>query len=76
MGADGSEVTNLSRNPAQESVQGDFSWSPDGTQILFHTDRDGNVEVYVMDADGGNPTNLTSHPGSDTAATWVPTTGD
>ena len=31
---------------------GHLAWSPDGRQILFHTDRDGNVKVYVMDADG------------------------
>jgi dipeptidyl aminopeptidase/acylaminoacyl peptidase len=29
-------------------------------RILFATDRDGDLEVYVMNADGGSPTNLTS----------------
>ncbi len=29
-------------------------------QIAFNSDRDGNFEVYVMDADGSNPTSLTN----------------
>lgn len=38
----------------------DFSnWSPDGTKILFNLDRDGNLEIYVMNADGSDPVNLT-----------------
>jgi Tol biopolymer transport system component len=32
-------------------------WSPDGTKILFNTDRDGDQDLYVMDEDGSNPTN-------------------
>lgn len=36
-----------------------------GGTITFHSDRDGNHEVYVMDADGSNPTNLSRHPGWD-----------
>ena len=71
MNADGSNLTNLTNNPAGDSVQGDFAWSPDGTQILFHTDRDGNVEVYVMNADGSNQINLTNSPETDYSAIWV-----
>ena len=72
MNADGSEQTNLTNTAAAESTQGDFAWSPDGSKIIFHTDRDGDVEVYVMDADGGNPTNLSAHPSTDVASIWVP----
>jgi TolB protein len=72
MDADGGNQTNLTNNPANESIQGDFSWSPDGTQILFHSDRDGDVEVYVMNADGSNQVNLSNSPGStDFGAIWV-----
>lgn len=34
-------------------------------QIVYHSDRDGNLEIYVMDPDGSNQTNLTDNPASD-----------
>ncbi len=30
------------------------AWSPDGTQIVFLSDRDGSWQIYAMDADGSN----------------------
>jgi hypothetical protein len=30
------------------------SWSPDGSQIAFLTDRNGQWEIWVMNADGSN----------------------
>jgi dipeptidyl aminopeptidase/acylaminoacyl peptidase len=35
------------------------SFSPDGSKILFHSYRDGNAEIYVMNSDGWNQTRLT-----------------
>jgi Tol biopolymer transport system component len=35
------------------------SFSPDGSKILFISNRDGNREIYVMNADGTNQTRLT-----------------
>ena len=47
------------------------SWSPsDGKRIAFVSDRDGNPEIYVMDADGGNPQNLTNNPQNDLQPAW------
>ena len=63
---------NLTNSPSQESLEGDFAWSPDGAQILYHSDQDGDVEVYVMNADGSHQVNLTNHPASDFASIWVP----
>jgi Tol biopolymer transport system component len=48
------------------------SWSPDGTRISFHSHRDNNREVYVMNADGSNQTRLTDNPASDAGASWSP----
>ena len=49
---------------------GDPSWSPDGKRIAFMSDRDGNWEIYVMDADGGNQQNLTNNPHGDGNPAW------
>ena len=41
------------------------AWSPDGHQIVFVSNRDGaafqDVDIFAMDADGGNVTRLTDH---------------
>lgn len=47
-------------------------WSPDGTRIAFESLRDGNSEIYVMDADGSNQVNLTRHEADDHAPSWSP----
>ena len=46
------------------------SWSPDGAQIAFHSDRDGNNQIYVMNADGTNPTNISNNDDSDKSPSW------
>ena len=46
--------------------------SPDGTRIAFSSVRDWNTEIYVMDADGGNPVNLTRDDAYDRGPAWSP----
>jgi WD40 repeat protein len=41
-------------------------------KIAFASDRDGNFEIYTMDADGGGQTRLTETPGEDYSPTWSP----
>ena len=41
-------------------------------RIVFTSFIDGNQEIYVMDADGGNRENLTNHPAADSDPTWSP----
>ena len=52
MDADGSNLRRLTDHPASDRSP---SFSPDGRHIAFESDRDGNYELYVMDADGNNP---------------------
>ena len=47
-------------------------FSPDGKWIGFTGHYDGNVDVYVMSADGGEPKRLTWHPGADIVVGWTP----
>jgi Tol biopolymer transport system component len=39
---------------------GQSAWSPDGRRIAFKSRRDGNNELYVMNADGSDETRLTN----------------
>ena len=41
-------------------------------QIAFSSDRDGNPEIYVMNADGKNPRKLTNNGFSNTSPSWSP----
>ena len=41
-------------------------------QIAFTSTRDGNPEIYVMDADGENQVRLTRHPEEDKMPSWSP----
>ena len=41
-------------------------------KIAFASDRDGNMEIYVMNADGGGLTRVTENAAEDTHPTWSP----
>src|ERR1700722_19503181 len=47
-------------------------FSPDGKFITFTGEYDGNMDVFVMPAGGGEPRRLTWHPGADVAVGWTP----
>ncbi|MDO8614132.1 MAG: hypothetical protein Q7T33_00150 [Dehalococcoidia bacterium] len=47
------------------------AWSPDGSKIAFESFRDGNRDIYVIDADGDNETRLTTDPAEDGDPTWL-----
>ncbi len=47
-------------------------FSPDGSQIAFSGEYDGNIDVYVVPTSGGVPRRLTFHPAPDTAQGWTP----
>ena len=69
MDIEGNQFTNLTQWSGIDEVG---SWSPDGSKIVFFSNRDGNGEIYVMDSNGKNQVNLTNHPALDAAPTWSP----
>jgi dipeptidyl aminopeptidase/acylaminoacyl peptidase len=53
--------------------EGAPAFSPDGSKIAFSSDRDGDPEIYTMDAaNGANPTRLTDSPTINADPDWQP----
>ena len=61
----------LTRTPAQWK-DGSPAWSPDGKRIAFYSERDGNAEIYVMNADGSGVTRLTRTAADEGYPSWSP----
>src|SRR6185369_711423 len=51
---------------------GQPSWSPNGKQIAFASARAGNLQIFVMDADGSGQRRVTRSQDGDTAPVWSP----
>jgi Tol biopolymer transport system component len=56
------ELVRLTDTPGYDA---EASYSPDGKSIVFTSFRDGDGEIYIMDADGSNPRRITHAPGYD-----------
>jgi WD40-like Beta Propeller Repeat len=55
------------------AIDRDAAWSADGRRIAFMSERDGNPEIYVMEATPGSvPTRLTFDPAVDADPTFSP----
>ena len=48
------------------------AYSPDGDTIAFVSDRGGSKQVWLMDADGSRPRQLTTDAGAHSHPTWAP----
>jgi Tol biopolymer transport system component len=80
MNADGSGLRRLARggsvrliSTGQREGGGDgLAWSPDGRRIAFLSDRNGEFDIYVMNADGTGQRNLTRNPAFDSDPVWSP----
>jgi TolB protein len=47
-------------------------YSPDGSQIAFNSDRDGNQQLFVMNADGSGVKRISFGPGRYAEPCWSP----
>ena len=65
VGADGSSRRRLSDGHGPE-------WSPDGSRIVFHSNRDGDDEIFVMNSDGSDVQQLTENHYQDRFPVWAP----
>ena len=76
MNADGSDRRQLTHPTLIEpaGAHGDYpgAWSPNGEQIVYGSEVDGDRELFLMNADGSNPHRLTRFRGGDGAEAWLP----
>jgi dipeptidyl aminopeptidase/acylaminoacyl peptidase len=58
-----------------EGEDGQPSWAPDGNTIVFSSDRDGNLELYLMNVEGSGMERITDDPADDRYPAWSPDGG-
>jgi dipeptidyl aminopeptidase/acylaminoacyl peptidase len=64
------DLTRLTVDPASDLWP---ALSPDGSEVVFVSTRDGDADVYVLRVDDpGSIRQLTDEPGNDFAPTWSP----
>lgn len=68
--ADGSNLTNLTSDPSV--FYGKGVWSPGGSRIAFHTEKDLNPEIYTMAPNGSDLKRLTFDIAVDVFPSWSP----
>ena len=67
-------VEGKNANRLTENDWDDFhpTWSPDGTQIAFYSERDGYADIYVIGSDGTDERQLTDTRSNDKDPAWSP----
>ncbi|MBQ7494506.1 MAG: PD40 domain-containing protein, partial [Bacteroidaceae bacterium] len=60
--AAGGQARQLTSNAAWD---GSPVWSPSGKQIAFASEREGSLDIYLINADGGGLQRLTTHSGTE-----------
>ena len=60
------------RLTSSQAIDTSASYSPDGSKIVFESDRGGRQQIYVMGADGSNPQRISFGNGSYSTPVWSP----
>jgi TolB protein len=75
-GSDIYEMDLRSRQPRRltqsNGIDTSPSYAPDGSQIVFESDRSGRQQLWVMNADGSNPHPISQGDGSYSTPVWSP----
>jgi TolB protein len=66
---DGNAITQLTSDPAADMMP---TFSPDGRQIAFASERSGNWDIYVMEARGGQAVQITDSPAHEIHPSFSP----
>ena len=67
--AQGGKALQITTNAAYD---GDPIWSPDGKQLAFSTDRNGNFDVYLVSAEGGVAKRITTNSATEIPLAFSP----
>jgi uncharacterized protein YjdB len=67
-----SNLAQLTKLTPDTTSASDPAFSPDGSRIAFVSQRDGNAEIYVMNADGTGSTRVTNDPQPDGRPSFTP----
>ena len=69
VGENGGEAERLTSFPGTETQP---HLSPDGEQVAFTGEYDGDTDAFVVSIDGGQPRRITHHPSADHVRGWTP----
>lgn len=69
---DRSNLAQLTKLTPDTTSASDPAFSPDGSRIAFVSQRDGNAEIYIMNADGTGSTRVTNDPQADGRPSFTP----
>lgn len=64
----GGQAARLTASPAYDTAP---VWSPDGSRIVFSSDREGSLDLFIMDAEGGTPRRLTTNTAGETPLAFL-----